>query len=304
MADITGDGSGTIGGITSSSSGRVEWYTVTAVYPIDSQAIPLLLVPLILTRESWNGASGDVDIQVSDTEDFSSLIVDLTASSVAGDNVTKTTVNASGLVDEHTYWWRMRPVYPGDYEADWVGPWLFSTWLLVGDTKEYVDLNVGVEVTPEDFTPEYVNINTGVEVTLYAGVWEYQYINVGVAITLASLGHDYAHYGDVDESTPTPHIWFLRPTAGRPFDGIDIIGLGFGDLQEEYGAIPQILIEVWEALAIADWQSYPPSVNAYELTRVINSITSEIDPQHQIISVIIPAGAHPPGHPVRVRIED
>jgi hypothetical protein len=130
--------------------------------------------------------------------------------------------------------------------------------------------------------------------------------NFGIEVTLKSLGAEYVHEGDVSTNLPDPHIWFLRPTAGRPYDGIDIVGFGFGDLQETHNGVPQIYIDgTWYPLAVTDWTAFPPTPVAYTSGRIIDETwDGYIDPQHQVISIIIPAGAKPPGHSVRVKTEE
>ena len=46
--------------------------------------------------------------------------------------------------------------------------------------------------------------------------------------------------------------------------------------------------------------TYPAGPDAYTEARQIDSITGIVTPQHQVVGVVIPAGALPPGYQVRI----
>lgn len=187
-------------------------------------------------------------------------------------------------------------------------PWTFTPDLDSGRGFAYVDENMGVDLTldPDVTAAAYVDENMGVELVLDRDVTAAAYVdlNHGVAITMTAEGVEYAHYGDVNTLAPFPHIWFLRPAAGREGDGISIVCFGVGDLVTTYSGSVELYYGPtlgWIAVPVTAWNTYPPTVNAYTADRRLDPPASLIDMQHTVIEIVVPVGALPPGYPLRVR---
>jgi hypothetical protein len=117
-------------------------------------------------------------------------------------------------------------------------------------------------------------------------------------------GVEYAHYGDVNTLAPFPHIWFLRPAAGRSGDGINIFCFGVGDLAETYTGSVELDFGGtigWVAVPVVAWNTMPPTPDAYTAARLLDAETAYIDMQHSVVQITIPDGAIPPGYPLRIR---
>jgi hypothetical protein len=90
--------------------------------------------------------------------------------------------------------------------------------------------------------------------------------------------------GDVDTSTPTPHIWYVYPSFGREGWEFRIIGFGFGDTQGTYSGtvtLNALAVSVigWALIAEED-----PDL-------IINGVADIAQPVHQEITATVPLGA-------------
>ena len=172
----------------------------------------------------------------------------------------------------------------------------------------YVDINQGISYDLDDSAAHSVDENVGIEPLVIPAAVHSVDENVGVNITLVPDAVEYVALGDVDESQPQPHIWFLRPTSGRAGDGIEIVGGGFGDLQSTHsGAVefkPDPESDQWAPVPVTSWQTFPPTEHAYTSDRVLDQETGRIDQQHTVIGMTIGSTMVPPGYPVRVRTEE
>jgi hypothetical protein len=75
-----------------------------------------------------------------------------------------------------------------------------------------------------------------------------------------------------------------------------------GDLQATYGGVVEYLdAGTWHPIPVVTWQTFPGTANALTAARTINEELGILDPQHTGIQIVVPAGALPPGYPIRVR---
>jgi hypothetical protein len=150
----------------------------------------------------------------------------------------------------------------------------------------------------------YVDENTGPADNRKSLAIQYTDRNVGFAVNLVSIGWGYAALGDVNTAPPTPHVWFLKPAAGRSGDGINIYCFGVGDLIETYAGSVELDYGGtigWVAVPVTSWQTFPPGPEAYTMARKLDQETGYIDMQHSVVQITIPDGALPPGYPLRIR---
>jgi hypothetical protein len=108
--------------------------------------------------------------------------------------------------------------------------------------------------------------------------------------------------GNVDTTQPEPYLWAIYQTSGRPGDGFTLFGGGMGATQVTYTGQVEIEIDgAWVALSVLRWALIAPSAEYGTAGQVIEPYVANIDPEHVEIDVVIPNGAFPPGHKVRVR---
>lgn len=170
----------------------------------------------------------------------------------------------------------------------------------------YAELNVGVETTTDPDAAATSDTNVGVETTPDPDAAGYVDLNTGVHQTQAGNTAQYGAYGDVDTSTPTPHIWFIRPPGGAVGDGVQIIGHGFGPDQAAYngqlqhaGPTP----EDWVPTPVTNWTQAGAGPDAYGPGRVIDPVAGIAVTEHQRIDFTIPETALPPGRLLRVQTD-
>lgn len=293
---------GTWAGFRWEAAAVVADKSVAPLSPADGDVTSSLAVPLSFAVDNTSGANSDVQVQVATDAAFASVVASTTLT-----NQTNGTKNyqPTGLSASVRYYWRARAADTGT--TGW-GPWS-TVWSFIvnvdsGRAFGYSYENVGGTPTPYAGGIEYVTANYGILTTLYAGVIEYVMENVGHEITTDFDAVEYVYEGDVSTNTPIPHIWFLLPGAGRPGDGVDIVGLGFGDLQTTYSGIVERyddVTETWISVGAVAWQTFPPGANAYTALRHIDPTLGEIDMQHTVISIVVPMDAVEPGFPLRVR---
>lgn len=141
---------------------------------------------------------------------------------------------------------------------------------MAGMDAAYVFENIGLTLPTDDHDAAYVFENIGLP-------WE-------------TIWHDvhYSYYGDVDTTVPIPHIWFLRPTAGREGDGFSIYGHGFGATNATYNGHAWLnTIQLNETA----WQQIAAGTNAYNSLRNIDAVVGEPTMEHGRIDVTVPPGA-------------
>lgn len=299
MADLNGAGSGTFGGLTGVGVGQTQWWDVTIDRPVSGNPSPTATPVVETTLESWDTGVASVQVQVSTSPAFGTTVHDSTVTQSDGVAAGRL---VTGLSDQTWYYVRARA---GD-GTNW-GLWSATSSFFVdldsGRGFRYSTLNVGVEITPEDNWAAYVYSNIGIEIILEDNWAAYVYSNIGVEITLEDNWAAYVYVGDVNTLTPTPTIWFLLPNYGRDGDGISIYGFGFGDLQATYSGTVQIDwggVIGWQTIGVVTWQTFPPTADAYTEDRVLDSSIPMIDMQHQVVEIIVPPGAIPPGYPLRI----
>lgn len=272
------------------------------IAPADG-ALALSTTP-ILTMRQEDAANRDIQIQVASDAAFTTVVWSTTLTNVAP--LTNVTVTLGvALTNGSRYWWRVRAVDTG---GPTYGPYESRSFVVALPVNaagyETVVMNIGPLFVPTKDDYESVLTNVGPNFIRTKDDYHSVLMNIGVFLQRTSTGYEYVLVGDVDTSTPEPHIWGLMPTAGRPGDGFIIVGLGFGDLQSTYTSDVQIDLgdgSGWQTVGVVDWQMFPADPPMYGPDRQIDLVYGIIDPQHQEIQILIPVDALPPGLVVRVR---
>lgn len=305
MADINGAGATTLGGLTSSVPGTLDYWRAT-VETADGYVSPTVSPNLFTKQDSADGTSADVQLQVSTVDTFASTVHD--SDLTQADNVVGGR-QVTGLADGTVYFMRARAkktIGSYNYVSPWSATKSFQVITKSGIASMNVTMNIGVEHTPAQSWPVYGYENVGVLHTPAQSWPVYAYENVGVEVTVVDNVPQYVYEGDVNTATPNPVIWFLLPSFGREGDGIAIFGFGFGDLQSTYDGVVEVDwggVTGWQSVPIVTWQTFPADASAYTADRVIDEIAGIVDPQHTVIQILVPSGAIPPGYPVRVRTD-
>lgn len=122
---------------------------------------------------------------------------------------------------------------------------------------EYTELNIGVEnVTPVKRVVQSTDFNIGLEPVDVRDDWEYTEFNVGLQ-PAPHIGGEYADFNiytspgqyhrgvyldfNIDPNEPPkPHIWYVRPQWGREGLMFNVIGMGFGTTQDEFGGVVRL----------------------------------------------------------------
>jgi hypothetical protein len=310
MADIVGAGNTSVGGLLPAVGiGRLEYWRPT----VDTEnewvgGTPT--VSIFTSFDAWTSTNSDVQLQVAEDIGFVTIVHDSDLAQNENDIDGRL---VSGLVEGQTYYLRARvkETTPSTYLyiSPWTTPSTFSVIFNVSGAYAYITSNVGVTVTLEDYWAHYAYENVGVAAdgTESVDYWaHYAYENVGLEYTPSGHVPQYIFEGDVSTNTPTPHLWFLRPSFGRAGDSILLVGQGFGDLQTTYTGIVEIDMGDpigWQSVPVITWQTFPPSPDAYTGDRKIDQLLAEMDPQHTIIEIVVPVGSIEPGHPIRVRTD-
>jgi hypothetical protein len=305
MVDKNGAGATTLGGLSSSVAGSLAYYR-PQVDTVDGYISPTITPNIFTRQDSYDGSSATVQLQVSTVNTFVSTVHD--SDLVQADNVTGGR-QVTGLADGGLYYMRARTkktIGAYNYISPWTATRSFTVLTKSGISSMNITMNIGVEHTPEDVSPAYAYENVGVEPSP-AQTWpQYAYENVGVEVIVVDNVPQYVYEGDVNTATPNPMIWFLLPSYGREGDGIAIYGFGFGDLQSTYTGVVEVDwggVTGWQSVPIVSWQTFPADAPAYTAARVIDEVAGIVDPQHTVIQILVPAGAIPPGYPVRVRTD-
>jgi hypothetical protein len=103
----------------------------------------------------------------------------------------------------------------------------------------------------------------------------------GDGLTISFRRYLYLLAGDVDTTTPTPHIWYLFPTFGREGWEFRIVGYGFGDSQAAFGGSATLN---GLAVAVISWELVAATGLA------IDPLDDTAEPVHQLIRATVPAG--------------
>lgn len=153
---------------------------------------------------------------------------------------------------------------------------------------------------------EYVTQNIGFEAPVPGkDAYDAVYYNGGVHFDLIFDGFDYVWLGDVNTSTPTPHIWFVSPTSGRAGDGVMIYGHGMGTSQATYSGAVDVLYEDtgWSSISVTSWAFVAATTDSYGPARMVSPSGLAINVEHVEIGVVIPSDAEAPGQQVRFRTD-
>jgi hypothetical protein len=143
------------------------------------------------------------------------------------------------------------------------------------DARLYAFANVGVAYDPTDVSGGADGFTGDFQVSLYA------FANVTIAGS-GNLAALYA-FSDIVTTTPTPHIWYVKPNYGKEGWQFDVVGYGFGDTQPEYNGLVKLGVvtcplDVWSAVA------------AQALPHTIDRDLDIADPVHQRLTVQVPVG--------------
>lgn len=308
MAFIDGAGTGVLRGLRFTGRGAVGEIAVVPLSPEHNGVSET--GHLFFRVDITSAVDADVDIEVSSDDTFTTTDWSTTLVTLSSGNYN---VLPTGLTPGTTYYWRMRAGEAGSgVFGDWVlygdpgVPWSFVYGPGRSEAHEYTYINLGALDIPSPDAHEYVYLNAGFELVLSPDGGEYIYLNVGFEVTLNQDEHSYIYLGDIDESTPHPHIWWLYPAGGREGDGIKIVGYGFGHTQVEYDGVVEIDwggTLGWQPIAHVSWQTIVAGSDAYTEDRRISEFLNLSDPEHQIVEIIVPPDAIPPGYPIRIRTD-
>lgn len=134
-----------------------------------------------------------------------------------------------------------------------------------------------------------------------AEAYEYVLGNVGVDAPMSGSVPE-TIVGEVLTGGAPPLIFGLIPDASRSGEGCSIVGSGFGASQVERSGVAEAFDGVdWQPLAVNGWSRTNASADAETTDRVIDPTFADIDPEHEVIDVVVPAWAEPPTMQIRVR---
>lgn len=284
------------------ATGVASAYAAAPVRPSSGTRLPATTVALEMVVSSSGVLNTDVQIQVSTSAAFGTTVYSNTLTDRAdGGHL----VTVAGLANLTTYYWRVRAAETGTTGwSSWSPVQSFTPDLNSGKAWGYAANNTGAAGALHFPAFQYTDENAGPGDTLESSGYQYTDGNVGFPLTFKSEAWAYAHYGDVNTLAPSPHIWFLRPAAGREGDGISIVCFGVGDLVGTYSGSVQLYYGPaigWVTVPVVSWQTFPPTPDAYTELRRLDPLAFHIDMQHSVIEIVVPLGALPPGYPLRVR---
>lgn len=283
-------------------AGVASGYAVAQVAPASGSRVPATAVALELLVSSTSSLNTDVRVEVSTDPAFGTLTYGNTLTDRADGSHT---VTVSGLANLTKYHWRVRAAETGTTGwSAWSPVWTVTPDLNSGKAWGYAANNTGPAGASPAAGNSYVDENAGPGDTRKTSAYQYTDRNVGFPLAFKSEGWGYAYYGDVNTSDPGPHIWFVRPAAGRSGDGIRIYCFGVGDLVTTFSGSVQLFYGGtvgWVTVPVISWQTVPPGPDAYTAARKLDPETGYIDMQHSIVEIVIPDGAVPPGYPLRIR---
>jgi hypothetical protein len=295
---------GALGGQLFAVRGFIGSYELAITSPANGTRLPALAVPVGYFLSS-TGPAMDAEFQAATDAGFSNLVYSNTFSG-QGSGAHSFTVSA-GLVNKTTYYLRGRVTEAG--LGAW-GAWspvvTFTPDLDAGKGWAYSNFNIGADYFPDPDVAAFVDFNVGAQHFPDADAVHFVNENVGAAFFPASQSWHFAHWGDVSTNTPVPHLWFLKPAAGRSGDGIQLYCFGVGDLPATYAGVVEIDMgggQGWVSLPVVGWQTFPATPAAYTAARVLDPENALIDMQHTVVSVTIPADLLPPGYSLRLRTE-
>lgn len=282
------------------ATGLASGYAVALVNPADGLRVPATAAALELLVSSTSALNTDIQLQVSTVDTFGTTVYSNTLTDRADGAVG---VTVAGLVNGTKYYWRARAAETGTAGwSAWAPVWSFTVDTNAGKAFLYSDLNIAPAGVLYASGVGYVESNLAPVDRSGVG-FGYSDFNVGFPVVLSSVGLGYGHYGDVSTDPPGPHVWFLRPAAGRDGDGIGIYCFGVGDTVGTYSGSVELFYAGagWVAVPVVSWQTFPPGPEAYTAARKLDPSIPHIDMQHSVIEIVVPAGSVPPGYPVRVR---
>lgn len=257
------------------------------------------LVRAIFKVRHLSATNQDIQIEVASDAAFATILSSVTLTNKAPLTVHSWTMGVDLTAGVRVYW-RARA---GDFAGSSWGSWVdsFTMYQAGGSGYEYAWQNVGAVVVESKVGHEYVWVNAGALLVDGRQGYEWIWQNVGRDLQSSDNGWEYVWQNN-DDSHPTPQIWFVEPTSGRPNDGITIIGFGFGDLQATFTSIVEVDLgdgAGWQTVGVVSWQRFPADPDMYGPDREIR--VGKVDPQHDEVGILIPALAIVPGMLVRIR---
>jgi hypothetical protein len=302
-----GGGSGSITPLYGSAVAAKGTWFAGPLFPADGDRPSQLKPTLTAAISASGGGPSSVQWDVSTNSGFTAIIWTLTETSVPNQASRSVTMNSVTLTNLTTYYWRVRA---GDGAGVW-GPFsttrTFTPDLNAGRGYLGIYENVGIELLPSYWGVLEAYENVGLQDLRKGYVVDTHYYVVSPEDRRKGDATDQMYFGDVNTQTPTPHIWWIKPAAGRAGDGIQIVCFGAGDLQSTFSGVVEIYMGAagggWQPVSVNTWQVFPPTVNAYTSARTLDEAANVIDMQHQVIEITVPAGSVPPGYPLRLRTE-
>lgn len=287
------------GGFTDGADVYVDGSTrvVQLIAPV---AVAEPLIRAIFRVRHITATNQDIQIEVASDAAFATILSSVTLTNIAPLVITSWTMGVD-LTPGVKVYWRARA---GDFAGSSWGSWYSSFTMYQNGSNGYgyVWQNIGDDFTDTGRGYEYSWLNVGEDYTDAGRGYETVWMNVGAVYTDDGHGYEYVWENNDDSIHPTPHIWFVEPTSGRPNDGVTIIGFGFGALQTDYTSLVEVDLGDgggWITVGVVSWQRFPADPDMYGPNREIR--VGKVDPQHDEVGILIPALAIVPGMLVRIR---
>lgn len=286
------------GGIVTNADIWVDGST-RVVQLISPVAVSEPLIRAIFKVRHISPTNQDIQIEVASDATFSTILSSTTLTNKAPFTTVSWTMGVD-LTPGVKVYWRARA---GDFAGSSWGSWYssFTMYQTGASGYEYVWTNVGVTPVETRIGHEWVWQNVGALVVETRVGHEWVWQNVGRDLQISNDAWEYIWQNN-DDSHPTPQIWFVEPTSGRPNDGVTLIGFGFGPLQSTYTSIVEVDLgdgAGWQTVGVVSWQRFPADPDMYGPDREIR--VGKVDPQHDEVGILIPALAIVPGMLVRIR---
>lgn len=297
MTDLLFTASEAVGGGEGSADAYVDGSS-RVVQLISPVGVAEPLIRAVFRARHISPTNQDLQFEVATDAAFATVVSSTTITNVASLVTTSWTMGVDMTLGQK-YYWRVRS---GDFSGSSWGAWYssFTIYQTGGRGYEYVWLNASAVLTEARKGHEQVWLNAGPLLDETGKGHEYVLANVGRDLQIGHNAYEYVWQNN-DDSHPTPQIWFVEPTSGRPNEGITLIGFGFGPLQSTYTSHVEVDLgdgAGWQTVGVVTWQRFPADPDMYGPDREIR--IGKVDPQHDEIGLLIPALAIVPGMLVRV----
>lgn len=297
MTDLLFTASEAVGGGEGSADAYVDGSS-RVVQLISPVGVAEPLIRAVFRARHISPTNQDLQFEVATDAAFATVVSSTTITNVASLVTTSWTMGVDMTLGQK-YYWRVRA---GDFSGSSWGAWYssFTIYQTGGRGYEYVWLNASAVLAEARKGHEQVWLNAGPLLDETGKGHEYVWANVGRDLQIGHNAYEYVWQNN-DDSHPTPQIWFVEPTSGRPNEGITLIGFGFGPLQSTYTSHVEVDLgdgAGWQTVGVVTWQRFPADPDMYGPDREIR--IGKVDPQHDEIGLLIPALAIVPGMLVRV----